>query len=71
MAEWISVSDKLPEQDGKYLVYDIGQHRGVSLAEIRISHFKKGDKFYGYLWRNNFSHWMPLPRTPKERGEEK
>ena len=65
MSEWISVDERLPEKDGKYLVYDLGQHRGVSAAEIRITHFKRGDRYHDYMWKNHFSHWMPLPEPPK------
>lgn len=62
--EWISTKARLPEKDGKYMVYDIGQHRGVSTAEIRITHFKKGDRYHEYMWRTHFSHWQPLPESP-------
>lgn len=62
---WISVDERLPEKDGKYLVYDLGQHRGVSTEEIRITHFKSGDRYHDYMWKNCFSHWMPLPEPPK------
>ena len=65
---WISVEDRLPEKDGKYLVYDLGQHRGVSTEEIRITYFKRGDKYYDYMWKTHFSHWMPLPEAPKIEG---
>ena len=68
MSEWISVDERLPEKDGKYLVYDLGQHRGVSAEEIRITHFKSGDRYHDYMWRNHFSHWMPLPEAPKMKG---
>ena len=67
--EWISVEERLPEKDGKYLVYDLGQHRGISAEEIRIAHFKHGDRYHDYMWKNHFSHWMPLPEAPKERSE--
>ena len=70
MAEWISVEERLPEKEGSYLVYDIGHFRGSSTPQIRITYFKKGDKYHDYMWKNHFTHWMPLPRTPKERGDE-
>lgn len=62
---WISVEDRLPEKDGRYLFLDLGMHRGVSFEEIRITHFKHGDRYHDYMWRNHYSHWMPLPEPPK------
>ncbi len=67
-SEWISVEDRLPEKDGKYLVYDVGQHLGISIPEIRTTFFKRGDRYHDYMWRNHFSHWMPLPEPPKKKG---
>ena len=64
--EWISVDERLPEAEGSYLVYDMGMHRGISTAMIRISYFKKGDRYHDYMWKNHFSHWKPLPKPPKE-----
>ena len=65
--EWISVEERLPEKDGKYLVYDLGQHRGISAEEIRIAHFKHGDRYHDYMWKNHFSHWMPLLLSRNKR----
>ena len=68
--EWISVDERLPEKDGIYLVWDCGMHRGVSVAEVRITHFKHGDRYHDYMWRNHYSHWMPLPEPPMMKGGE-
>lgn len=65
MEEWIKVSERLPKKDGKYLVYDVGQHRGVSTAEVRITYFKKGDRYHDYMWKTRFSHWRSLPQPPE------
>lgn len=62
MAEWIDVNERLPEVSGIYLTHcDI---EGQSL--VCILYFEK----YGYGFEKEVTHWMPLPRTPKERGGE-
>ena len=55
--EWISVEQRLPDRDGKYLVYT---SKGFIFAQ-------------GYCCTNSFgfeswdvTHWMPLPEAPKE-----
>lgn len=64
MSEWISAEDRLPDDDGWYLVYKFKQ---VSVAEWCES-----------CWYNErdlpiddvaISHWMPLPEPPKDGGE--
>lgn len=60
--EWISVEDRLPEDNGRYLIFDA--------SNIGISWYKKKDEYYSYIWRNNFTHWMPLPEAPKMRKDD-
>ena len=67
MAEWISVTEQLPEKPGKYLVY--GQWKGRS-AEMWVCELMAIGMFIG--WANGGSnptvtHWRPLPKPP-ERG---
>ena len=63
--EWISVKDRLPEENGSYLV-------------VVCPILKKEEPFvtvseYGFMFNpvfNGFdqapiSHWMPLPKAPK------
>ena len=62
MAEWISVKDKLPERQGRYLTYSI--IAGQSLVAILFY-----DKF-NFGFDKEVTHWQPLPKpplTPKER----
>lgn len=62
MAEWISVKDKLPEDDRNVLVYDdhdiqfwVAWH-----DECHNNWYtQEGDRVYGV------THWMPLPQLPK------
>lgn len=62
--EWISVDERLPEKDGMYLVY----YKERSKDDIRITFFRNGEKYYNYMWKRHYSHWMPLPEAPKMKG---
>ena len=72
--EWISVKDRLPERNHKYLVYGkvetnfldysfIGVAElwqvGVTGSQWRLDDFEAGDEDY-------ITHWMPLPEAPKD-----
>lgn len=69
--EWISVEDRLPEDGGFYIV---GFKNGGSFLGWYNSekwHNPKG-KEYGITKfgdNNTVTHWMPLPKPPKEGGE--
>ena len=57
--EWISVNDRLPEEEGLYLVEVVNDH------EIRNS---KTAWYYGHgnwFLHQNVTHWMPLPQPTK------
>lgn len=54
-SEWISVEDRLPEEDGRVLAYF--PDMAGSDCEIQISKAWALNKFV--------SHWMPLPNPPK------
>lgn len=66
--EWISVKDRLPDVDGKYLVARAeGGRYSISVRKFR----KEVPCWYtGYCghWErrtNGITHWMPLPQPPK------
>ena len=78
--EWISVKDRLPEEDGNYLVC----HWFMKTPIISLCGFAKDgeevDEYdlkwqknvwydycseYGYVAINDITHWMPLPQPPK------
>jgi hypothetical protein len=60
--EWISVKERLPEDDKWVLVTD---GLGIGLAQYNLDQ----DDFFGYnerKVRGYITHWMPLPKPPKE-----
>lgn len=73
--KWISVKDKLPEEEGDYLTY-----LGYGGGEIAELYFDKDEEKFGDLVpkycdgaidtefeeAGAVSHWMPLPELPKE-----
>lgn len=79
--EWISVKERLPQEDGSYLVtINCFNNR----QDIDIRYFAKDgetvdeydfvgqknvwcfyDSEWGYISTNSVTHWMPLPELPK------
>ena len=67
---WISVEERLPEENGFYLV-----KVGSSYNPVRVYRYEPDEMFDGNLWRGNdgsymykhfVTHWKPLPLPPKE-----
>lgn len=63
---WIPVSERLPEENGYYLVSCKG-------GDIHIDFWwkdKKSDKIFNDKWENKYEYiiiaWMPLPESYKE-----
>lgn len=65
MNEWISVSDKLPDKAGNYLIFIPGEYND----NIMVARFGFNRKI---PWRGvqphsaieDVTHWMPLPDKP-------
>jgi len=55
MSEWISVTDKLPEKDGRYLIVEDAPYKWVGVCSIRNGKWDSSSVIY----------WMPLPEPPK------
>lgn len=90
--QWISIKDRLPSQDGYYLVaykLDVIPQRWhfnvypFSLDLYNTDKFdfprkkykgKSGfyfyDSEYGYCEDSRVTHWMPLPKPPKENEDD-
>lgn len=78
MSEWISVKDKLPKENGIYIVYAQG---GTSVAGwIWYDNVVVAAEyaFCEWTWNENgiewdisgiVTHWMPLPEPPRMEGE--
>ena len=77
--EWVSVDEKLPENDGWYLVYAPGywgNSKIYGLDGLAYSNFKHNYKVHwgiergaGRGWPGIVTHWMPLPAPPTKEGE--
>lgn len=66
---WISVTERLPKQSGKYLVYSrksglVYQTKFYTYPENKGGHW--GQKDNG----KNITHWMYLPEPPKMKGAD-
>lgn len=61
--QWISVKDRLPEGDGKYLCCT----RLGACVICKFMIFGNGTRWstFGSV-ANSITHWMPLPEPPKE-----
>ncbi len=55
VVRWISVKEKYPEKDGRYLVW-VPDWNWLGISSLRSG------KFDDTL----ATHWMPLPELPKE-----
>ncbi len=60
MSEWISVKDRLPEDNKRILVYVLDNGTGC----ICFYHKPKNLNNPRLVW-HKITHWMPLPETPK------
>lgn len=60
--EWISVEERLPERNGRYLTHCNIENQSLVcvLYYCKIGGFNEG----------TVTHWMPLPEPPKKGGEE-
>lgn len=63
---WISVEERLPENDGSYLVY-------TARGSVCVVHFYTQKIIHetyvrpeGWSGKGKVTHWMPLPQLPKE-----
>lgn len=66
--EWIKCCDRLPENDDSVLIYN--PKDGISTGEFNASEVSKYNSGWdsAYDWAPYMSptHWMPLPKEPKE-----
>jgi hypothetical protein len=79
--EWIPVTERLPEEDGKYLVFEQSGGRTVVSVLRFAKDARKVDRYdfkgrwknawyeydseWGHYTVDSVTHWMPLPEPPK------
>ena len=79
--KWISVKDRLPDEDGKYLVFEQSGGRTVTSILRFAKDARKVDRYdfkgrwknawyeydseWGHYTVDSVTHWMPLPEPPK------
>jgi len=75
MTEWISMKDRLPEEDKQVLTYAI-QSKNIHddgfpyQTGVYIRGRWLTDHFCESSFIENVTHWMPLPEPPKELKDE-
>ena len=66
MTKWISVKDRLPDNDVPVMIYNYDVNIGVYYKN-KFHAFDEN----GYPFEINYvTHWMPLPEPPKEVGHD-
>lgn len=68
--EWISVEDRLPEKEGRYLVVEKNKY-GKTTIDMRYLLYWANGPDWSMSWQDRdvhgikITHWMPLPDSPK------
>ena len=65
-SEWISVDERLPNEDGECLVYvDATKFKGGKFIDMEF--FKTSiNAFCYFMGEAEVTHWMPIPQPPSE-----
>ena len=70
MSEWISVKDKLPEDEQLVfcsgLDFEVGPSRHYGVLRYNNGEFAYVDDDGIYEEWKYITHWMPLPKPPKD-----
>ena len=71
--KWIPVRERLPDEDGKYLVYIPTMDEEKPYIGIAWYHpglkYKLGWSLLPILFIKAITHWMPLPIPPEKDNE--
>lgn len=73
MSDWISVDDRLPEQESPVLI--IIKHSHHNILQAAFDYRVGSEGWYDFQSEeevdfNVVTHWMPLPTPPKESEDE-
>lgn len=65
---WIPVTERLPEENEKVLIYArVGIITVGWYTELHGCNYDKGfETECGFMWLETVPYWMPLPDAPKE-----
>ena len=56
--KWVSVDERLPEEEGKYIVC-------TEKNTVYCAKYHAKGKFFGTDMHTHITHWQPLPAPPK------
>lgn len=56
--KWVSVDERLPEEEGKYIVC-------TAKNAVYCAKYHAKGKFFGTDMHTHITHWMPLPPCPE------
>jgi hypothetical protein len=59
--QWISVKDRLPEDDVEVLTFETGNYKVNAVSEYTQWWWDSNEGF-----KRNPTHWQPLPKPPEE-----
>ena len=60
---WISIDERLPEEDGRVVVFT---GKKVAIEVYEDERFYWNNDYDEWAEDNEVTHWMPLPSAPKE-----
>ena len=63
---WISVKDRLPEDDKKVLCYEIGNSISIMTFDLERKQFMPLKGSGRWISKVYVTHWMSLPEPPLE-----
>ena len=63
--EWISVDERLPDEDVRVLVWLKEPSAILRCVQFDTDRIVDG---HWVRWNNHITHWMPLPQPPKMKG---
>jgi hypothetical protein len=64
MNNWISVKDKLPDEDGLVFIYAPSADKNKPLKQTAWYDPKYGWSLLPQIWIDAITHWMYLPEDP-------